>query len=32
MREYKEKCILKKLRRICDLSDIIIDVLYGILC
>lgn len=32
MREIKETKILKVLERINELSDIIIDILYGLLC
>lgn len=31
-RAYKEKMILQRIQKISELSDIIIDILYGILC
>jgi hypothetical protein len=31
-RAYKENMILKRIQKISELSDIIIDILFGILC
>lgn len=31
-RAYKEKMILQRIQNISELSDIIIDILFGILC
>lgn len=31
-REYKEMMILQRIQKIKELSDIIIDILFGILC
>lgn len=31
-RAYKEKMILQRIQKISELSDIIIDILFGILC
>ena len=31
-RAYKEKMILQRIQNISELSDIIIDILFGIIC
>lgn len=31
-RKYKEKMILERIQKIGEFSDIIIDILFGILC
>lgn len=32
MREYKEQKIREAMKRLSELSDIIVDILYGLLC